>query len=162
MEPFIGEIKIVSFNFPPQGWAFCDGQELSIAQNQALYALLGVTYGGNGTTTFGLPDFRGRVPLHFGAGISQGSTGGEAMHTLQPVEMPAHTHAVSASNAAANVPLPTGNTWALMTGGYAAEPDATMNAAALGSTGGQPHENRQPYLVLNFVIALVGIFPSRD
>jgi microcystin-dependent protein len=161
-EPFIGEIKIVSFNFAPQGWATCDGQTMQIQQNQALYSLLGVIYGGNGTTTFNLPDLRGRIPLHFGAGISQGANGGEASHTLIASEMPAHTHTVSASDAIPNVPSPTGNTWAVTTNVYAAAPDAAMNPAALGATGGQPHENRQPYLVLNFVIATMGLYPSRE
>ncbi|MBN2387247.1 MAG: phage tail protein [Anaerolineales bacterium] len=162
MEPFLGEIKIVSFNFAPAGWAACDGQTMQIVQNQALYALLGTTYGGNGSTTFGLPDLRGRVPLHFNATYPPGNAGGEAGHVLTAAEMPSHTHTVSASDAAANAPSPTGNTWAAANNGYAAAPDATMKPAALGTTGGQPHENRQPYLVLNFVIATTGIFPSRD
>jgi microcystin-dependent protein len=162
-EPYIGQISIVSFNFAPQGWAACDGQVMPINQNQALYALLGTTYGGNGTTTFNLPDFRGRVPLHFGAGISLGGRSGEEMHTLSANEMPAHLHTVSASNADPNAPLPTGNVWPAVTSGYAGTPDATMNPAALGTAGAsQPHQNCQPYLVLNFVIALVGIFPSRN
>jgi microcystin-dependent protein len=162
MEPFLGEIKMVSFNFAPTGWATCDGQTMQIQQNQALYALLGLTYGGNGTTTFCLPDLRGRVPLHFNGTYPQGNVGGEASHLLTTAEVPSHTHSVYASDAAANAPSPTGNTWAAATKGYAAAPDATMKPAALATTGGGAHENRQPFLVLNFVIALDGIFPSRD
>lgn len=162
MDPFLGEIKIVSFNYPPQGWASCDGQIMQIQQNQALYALLGITYGGNGTTTFALPDFRGKVPLHFGAGFGFGSSGGEAKHTLTAAEIPSHTHTVRASSAVPDVPAPADNVWPAVTEGYASGSNAVMNSAALGSTGGQPHENRQPYLVLNFVIALQGIWPSRD
>jgi microcystin-dependent protein len=162
MDPFLGEIKIVSFNFAPYGWAACDGQIMQINQNQALYALLGTTYGGNGTTTFALPDFRGKVPLHFGTGFNLGSSGGEAKHTLAPGEIPAHTHTVWANNTTADAPLPTNNVWPSVTDGYASGSNAVMNPAALGSTGGQPHENCQPYLVLNFVIALQGIWPSRE
>ncbi|RPJ26492.1 MAG: phage tail protein [Chloroflexi bacterium] len=162
MDPFLGEIKIVSFNFAPRGWAACDGQILQNMQNQTLFSLLGTLYGGNGTTTFALPDFRGKVPLHFGAGFIQGQSGGETAHTLTLNEMPAHTHTVAASNADPDVPLPGGNVWPAVTNGYAGTPNATMNPAALVSTGGQPHENRQPYLVLNFVIALQGVYPTRD
>jgi microcystin-dependent protein len=162
MEPFLGEIKMVSFSFAPVGWATCDGQTMQIQQNQALYALLGVTYGGNGTTTFNLPDLRGRVPIHFNATYPQGSAAGEAGHVLQPAEMPSHTHAVYASDGLSNTPLPTGNVWPAVTQGYAATPNADMKSAALATTGGQPHENRQPFLVLNFVIATTGIFPSRE
>src|SRR5512139_1650461 len=118
MEPFLGEIKIVSFGFAPQGWAACDGQILQINQNQALYALLGITYGGNGINTFALPDFRGRVPLHFGSGFALGNSSGEATHVLTTSEMPAHTHTVSASNAAPDAPLPTDNVWPAVTEGY--------------------------------------------
>jgi microcystin-dependent protein len=162
MDPFLGEIKIVAFNFVPLGWAACDGQIIQITQNQALYALLGATYGGNGTTTFALPDLRGRVPLHFNGTYPQGPGGGEAAHVLTTAEMPSHTHPVYASDAPPNAPTPTGNTWATTTNGYAPAPDANMMPATLGTTGGQGHENRQPYLVLNFVIATTGIFPSRD
>jgi microcystin-dependent protein len=163
VDPFLGEIRIVSFNFPPTGWATCDGQTMQISQNSALYSLLGTLYGGDGSNTFKLPDLRGRVPLHFGSGISQGGTGGgEAGHVLTPAEMPAHTHTIYASDAVANAPSPAGNIWPAVTKGYDATPNATMNAAALGTTGGQAHENCQPYLVLNFVIATTGLFPSRS
>ncbi len=161
MDPFLGEIKIVGFDFAPQGWAACDGQILQIVQNQALYALLGITYGGNGSTTFGLPDLRGRVPLHFSSVIPMGGSGGEASHALAAAEMPLHTHAVHASDAFPDASLPTGNIWPNVTKGYADSPDTAMKSSVLGATGGQSHENCQPYLVVNFVISLVGIFPSR-
>ena len=162
MDPFLGEIKIVSFNFVPRGWAACDGQIMQITQNQALYALLGTYYGGNGTTTFALPDLRGRAPLHFNSTYLLGNAGGEAGHVLAAVEVPSHTHQVYASDAVPNAPSPTGNTWAAANNGYAPASDATMKDAALATTGGGAHENRQPYLVLNFVIATIGIFPPRD
>lgn len=162
MDPFLGEIKIVSFDFAPMGWATCDGQLMSISQNSALFSLLGTTYGGNGTTTFGLPDLRGRVPIHFNVTYPRGIPGGEASHVLQPAETPAHSHTVYASNAAANAPSPTGNTWSAVNNGYAAAPDASMKPAALTTTGGQPHENRQPYLILNFIIATSGLYPTRS
>ena len=162
MDPFIGEIKMVSFWFAPQGWALCDGQLLQISQNQTLYALIGVTYGGDGINNFALPDFRGRVPIHSNAGFPLGSAGGEAAHTLAVNEMPLHKHSVYASNAAENINLPTGAVWPTVTEGYAVAPDTPMHNAALGVTGGQGHENRQPFTVLNFVIALQGLFPSRE
>ncbi len=163
--PFLSEIQIFAFNFAPIGWAPCSGQLLPINQNQALFALLGTTYGGNGQTTFALPDLRGRVPLHIGNGFDQGQQSGSESHTLTTLEMPSHTHIAIASTAAANQSSPVGNTWA---SGAAASPfkntnNAIMNAAAFGNTGGnQPHENRMPYLVMNYCIALEGIFPSRN
>ncbi len=162
--PFIGEIKIVSFNYAPRGWALCNGQLLPIAQNQALFSLLGTMYGGNGQTTFALPDLRGRAPVHVGAGFNQGDRAGEEAHTLITGELPTHTHAVSASSGAPNQGSPTGNAWATLNNGYSTgTPNAVLGPSAIGAGGGsQPHENRQPYLVLNFVIALQGIFPSRN
>ncbi|MEO8436270.1 MAG: tail fiber protein [Pyrinomonadaceae bacterium] len=173
--PFLGEIKIVSFNFPPKGWAFCNGQFLPINQNQALFSILGTTYGGDGQTTFALPDFRGRIPLHVGS-KTLGERGGEAVHTMTISEMPTHTHVPNASNTSGNLPFPAAgspvvqhNIWAISTQnpyespaspGFAA---AAMNPGSVSNTGGsQPHENRQPYLVLNFIIALQGVFPSRN
>lgn len=164
-EQFIGEIKIVSFNFPPKGWAFCNGQLLPINQNQALFSLLGTMYGGNGQTTFALPNLRGRVPIHVGPGLTQGQTVGAETHTLTITELPAHGHSFAALKADASQRTPAGRMPA-----YAAEEVysregnwTAMNAAAMSVAGGsQPHENRQPFLVLNFVIALQGIFPSRD
>jgi microcystin-dependent protein len=163
-EMFLGQIMIVSFNFAPRWWAQCDGQVMQIEQNQALFALLGTTYGGDGRTTFALPDLRGRVPLHFGNSHTQGERSGEENHTLITNEMPAHFHGVSASNAAPNQALPTGNMWANAAGAYSSSsPDCTMNPASIGNAGGsQPHTNLQPFLVVNFVIALMGIFPSRN
>ncbi len=168
-EPFLSEIRIVSFNFPPKGWAFCNGQILPINQNQALFSLLGTTYGGNGTVNFALPNLQGRAPVHMGqgAGLSPytlGSFGGVANHALTQSEMPQHTHAVSASSASASVRIPTGNFWAAAsTPSFSATHNAIMYGGAIGAQGGsQPHNNMPPYLVLNFIIALVGIFPSRN
>lgn len=161
--PFLSEIRIVSFNFPPKGWALCNGQLLPINQNQALFSLLGTTYGGDGRVNFALPDLRGRVPIHFGSGNTLGERAGEENHTLNINEIPAHVHPVSASNADPNQGLPTGNIWANGSGAYSsAASDSSMNPASIGSAGGsQPHANLQPYLALNFVIALQGIFPSQ-
>jgi len=161
-EPFLGEIKIVSFVFAPRGWAFCNGQILQINQNQALFSLFGTTYGGNGQTTFALPDLRGRVPVHRGQGITQGQAGGATTHTLTTSEMPAHTHAPLANTNLANQGQPTNNFWS-GTGAYAPISNSSMNANSLLPTGGsQPHPNMSPYLVLNFVVALQGIFPSQN
>ena len=159
--PFLGEIRIFSFNFPPKTWAFCNGQLLPINQNQALFALLGTTYGGNGQTTFALPDFRGRTPLHFGSGFVLGERSGEEVHTLNNAEIPAHTHLVLASFATANAGSPANASWPAAAGAY--DPSATTGMSPSGispSGGSQAHNNMQPYLVLNFVIALQGIFPS--
>lgn len=174
--PLLGEIKIVSFNFAPQGWALCNGQLLPINQNQALFSILGTTYGGNGQTNFALPDFRGRVPFHVGSGMILGERAGAAVHTLTTSEMPAHTHLPNASNTSGNLPFPAAaspvvqhNIWAISTQnpyesplapGFAA---AAMHTGCISNTGGsQPHENRQPYSVFNFIIALIGVFPSRN
>lgn len=167
-EPFLGEVRIFGFNFAPRGWAFCNGQILSIAQNTALFALLGVMYGGNGQTTFGLPDLRGRVPLGFGQGpglspYNQGQTGGTESVTLQTNQMPMHSHLVSASSQPPNASRP-GNAFLAGNGPYQAASDGTtMNPAMIGiAGGGQPHTNIQPYLAMSFCIALEGIFPSRN
>lgn len=162
-EPFLSEVKIVSFNFAPRGWALCNGQLLPINQNQALFSLLGTTYGGNGQTTFALPNLQGRVPIHMGNGHTQGEVSGEENHTLNVSEMAAHSHPVSASATDPNQGLPTGNIWANGAGAYSNTPNTAMNPASISNVGGsQPHTNLQPFLVLNFVIALVGIFPSRN
>ena len=160
--PFLAEIRIFSFNFPPKGWALCDGQLLPINQNQALFSLLGTTYGGNGISTFALPNLQGRLPLHFGNGFVQGELGGEVTHTLNISEMPTHTHLPTGSSTPANLGSPSGNLWATGNAAYAPAPNTNMNPASILPIGGnQPHENRSPYLTLNFCIALQGIFPSR-
>lgn len=168
--PFMAEIRILSFNFAPKGWAQCNGQFLPINQNQALFSLLGTTYGGNGQTTFALPDLRGRMPLHLGNGFTQGEAAGEQAHTVTMSEMPQHVHLLNASLASANAGgtvtnQPGGNELALATTDvYTTEaPNTTMVPQSVTSVGGsQAHLNLQPYLVLNFAIALQGIFPSRN
>lgn len=165
---YLSEIRIFSFNFAPRGWAQCNGQTLSIQQNQALFALIGTAYGGNGTTTFALPDLRGRVPLHFGQQsggqvYTEGQVGGATSVTLTIATMPQHNHLVNA-NAAGNVN--TGSNTAVPGGGatgYGNSPNTAMNPAMVGNNGSsQSHPNMQPYLVVNFCIALTGIFPSRN
>ncbi len=162
-EQYLGEIKIISWNFPPKGWAFCNGQLLPINQNQALFSILGTTYGGDGIQTFGLPNLQGRIPMHVGNGITLGETGGETTHTLNISELPAHTHVPVGSSNNASSPDPGGNLWAVQTGGaYLPAANTAMSPSSILPTGGsQPHENMPPYLVLNFIIALQGIFPSR-
>lgn len=162
-EPFLSEIRIVSFNFPPKGWALCNGQLLPINQNQALFSLLGTTYGGDGRVNFALPNLQGRVPIHTGNGHTLGERAGEEAHTLNISEIPPHVHSTSARSVDPNQGLPTGNLWANGAGAYStAAPDSSMNPTSITNTGGsQPHLNLQPYLVLNFIIALQGIFPSQ-
>ncbi len=163
-EPYLSEIRIVSFNFAPKGWALCNGQLLPINQNQALFSLLGTTYGGDGRVNFALPNLQGRVPIHFSSSHSLGEAAGEENHTLNLQELPSHSHTFSASNAAPDQGTPAGNMWASNSGAYSsASADTSMNPASVSSAGGsQPHTNIQPYLVLNFIIALQGIFPSRN
>lgn len=164
-EPFLSEIRLVSFNFAPQGWAFCNGQLLPINQNQALFSLLGTTYGGNGQTNFALPNLQGKVPMHTGTNFTLGQTGGEQAHAILLSEMPAHNHIVSASSLVPNKNTPAGNFFASNTGfsPYSNPPNQSMSPAALSNTGGsQVHENMAPFLILNFIIALQGIFPSRN
>jgi len=169
-EPFLSEIRIFSFNYPPKGWAFCNGQFLPINQNQALFALLGTTYGGNGQTTFALPNLRGRAQVHMGDGHTLGEAAGASAVTINMSSMPTHTHfltanmAVVSANQNATLGDPGGHNWAnngkqIWNTGNG---NAVMNPQAVGNVGGnQAHTNMQPYLVLNFCIALQGIFPSQ-
>ena len=161
-EPFMSEIRIMSFDFAPQGWASCNGQLMPINQNQALFSLLGTTYGGNGQTNFALPDFRDRVPIHVGSGHILGEKAGEASHTLSIAELPTHTHVVTASNDNADNPIPTGAVLAAANNLYTAAAALTSIAPnTLANVGGsQAHQNMQPFLALNFCIALQGLFPS--
>jgi microcystin-dependent protein len=164
-EPFLSEIKIVSFNFPPKGWAFCNGQLLPINQNQPLFALLGTTYGGNGQTTFALPNLRGQVPIHFGNGHNLGEAAGSSAVTINSQTMAQHQHLLQATNTVATLDVPGGNLLGgAPTNAYASAANlAVMNPATVSSVGGsQPHNNMMPYLVLSFIIALQGIFPSRN
>lgn len=162
--PFLGEIRIISWNFAPKGWAFCNGQVLPISQNQALFSILGTTYGGDGQTNFALPNLQGRMPVHTGSGITLGQLGGETSHTLGINEIPVHTHFPKGSSSTASTGDPTGGLWASDAfSSYGSVPDTSMNPAAISTVGGsQPHENMSPYLVLNFIIALQGIFPPRS
>jgi len=170
-EPFLSEIRIMSFAFAPKGWALCNGQLLPINQNQALFSLLGTTFGGDGRTTFALPDLRGRTPIHMGSGYTLGERSGEQAHTVTITELPEHTHALSGNPNAATTNVPTGNVLARGQAGnnplnyYDTSRTnlVAMNPASIGNAGGsQPHENMQPYLTLTFAIALQGIFPSQN
>lgn len=172
-DPFVAEIRIFPFNFAPKGWAFCDGQLLPLSQNTALFSLLGTTYGGNGKSNFALPDLQGRAPMHPGQGPGLslhdlGETGGSETVSLLESEIPSHTHTLRGSNLNADSPLPTGNTMARNLNNYNPY-QQTVNAnlipmapEGLPPAGGdQPHNNMQPYLTLNFCIALQGVFPPR-
>ena len=171
-EPFIGEIKMFAGNFAPRGWALCDGQLLSIAQNNALFALLGTTYGGDGRTTFGLPDMRGRIPVHPGSGPGlttrrQGEKSGAETHTLTMNEISNHTHNVQAINKPGDSGNPENRLWASSSGAPLSYSDANpgdeMSPDAIVAVGGgQQHNNMMPTLCVNFIIALFGIFPSRN
>ena len=166
-QPFLGEIKIVSFNFAPKGWALCNGQFLPINQNQALFSLLGTTYGGNGQTTFALPNLRGQVPMHVGNGHLQGEKAGSTSVTLNIQQLPTHLHALQATNqdVPANRTTDPANNFLGPANNLYGQPTnlTTLHPTAVTNVGGsQPHNNMMPYLVLNFVIALIGIFPSRN
>jgi microcystin-dependent protein len=164
-EPFLSEIKIVSFNFPPKGWALCNGQLLPINQNQALFALLGTTYGGNGQTNFALPNLRGRTPIHFGNGHTLGEAAGSTAVTITQQTMPQHLHFEMAQPTEANSQLPAvGAVFCQASNVYrTADNLIALNPASVTNVGGsQPHNNMMPYLTLNFIIALQGIFPSQN
>ena len=162
-EAFLGELRIVAFSYAPKGWALANGQFLPINQNQALFSLLGTTYGGNGQTTFALPDMRGNVPIHMGNSHTLGERAGSEAVTITASTLPAHNHLVKASSNTADTPAAVSNFWA--SGGpqiYATTQNTAMAPALLPNVGGnQAHENRPPYLVLNFLICLIGIFPSQ-
>ncbi|MTV18020.1 phage tail protein [Bradyrhizobium elkanii] len=155
---------MMSFGFPPKGWALCNGQLLPINQNQALFSLFGTTYGGNGTTNFALPNLQGKVPLHMGQGFTQGQTGGETSHTLTIPEMPQHPHTFQGTTNNADNAAVTGNLMATSANLYTAPNNlTTLDPSTVANAGGsQPHENMQPYLTVSFCIALQGIFPSRN
>ncbi len=167
-DPYIGEIRMTGFNFAPQGWAQCNGQLMPIAQNQALFAILGTTYGGNGQTTFALPDLRGRAPMHAGPQFQLGQTAGETQHTLIQSELPTHTHQLTASTTASHSADPTGRVFGnVQTGDLnifrVQDNSATMDGATVSQAGAsQPHDNMQPYTVVNFIIALEGVFPPHN
>jgi microcystin-dependent protein len=162
-EPFLSEIRMMSFAFAPKGWALCNGQLLPINQNQALFSLLGTTFGGDGRVNFGLPDLRGRAPIHVGGGHTLGERGGEQAHTLSVGEVPAHTHAVMAQPTTTGTQLPPVNAALAQASNVYRTPDnlTPLNAATVTAAGGsQAHLNMQPFLTLTFAIALQGIFPS--
>ena len=161
-EPFLSEIRMFSFGFPPKSWALCDGQLLPINQNQALFSLLGTTYGGDGRVNFGLPDLRARVPIHTGSGHTLGERGGEQAHTLSISELPTHVHTAVASSTNANSIVPTGNVLAAANNLYTGPTNLTalMPGTVANVGGSQAHLNMQPFLTLSFCIALQGIFPS--
>ena len=163
-DPFLGEIRLMSFGFAPKGWALCNGQLLAKAQNQALFSLLGTMYGGDGNVTFGLPDLQGRVPVHFGEGLALAQRGGEPSHTLSIGEMPGHPHQLTGTIIYGTSPVPVGN---LLARTAPANPYVApnqlqaMNGASISDVGGsEAHENMQPYLAVAFCIALQGLFPS--
>lgn len=165
-EPFLSQISIFAFNFPPKGWAFANGQTLPINQNQALFALMGTTYGGDGRTTFQLPNLQGRIPVHMGAGNTIGEVNGTETVTVTTAEMPAHSHAANCSKSAAGLASASGAVWAADGDGnlpYSTAGGSSMAGGTIGFTGGgQAHNNLAPFSVLNFCVALAGIFPSRN
>jgi microcystin-dependent protein len=159
--PFLGQITTFGFGFPPKGWAACNGQLLAINQNQALFALLGVQFGGDGRTTFALPNLQGAFPLCVNSQYPIGAAGGQTAHTLIASEMPAHTHAVAASSAA-DAEVPAANYPGTFTGAFLDSANTTLSPGSTAGGSSQPHNNMPPYLAINFCIALTGIFPSRN
>lgn len=164
-QPYVGEIRMFGGNFAPAGWALCNGQLMPIADNDVLFNLIGTTYGGDGQNTFGLPDFRGRVPVHMGSGYTIGQLAGSETVTLTTQQIPVHTH-VPQANSASQADTPNGNVWATASGTtpYEVSPgNAQMNNSILQQTGGsQPHDNMIPYLVVNYIISLYGVYPSQN
>ncbi len=164
-QPYVGEIRMFAGNFAPAGWMFCEGQLLPISENDTLFVLIGTTYGGDGQSTFGLPDLRGRLPIHQGNGFVQGETGGVEEVTLSVQQIPVHTHTLVASTDAATQENPAGNLTGQPTSAIYGEeePLQALHASALGPAGGaQPHTNFQPYLCVDFIISLFGIFPPQN
>ena len=166
-QPYVGEIRMFAGNFAPAGWMFCEGQLLPISENETLFQLIGTTYGGDGQSTFGLPDLRGRIPIHFGNGFTLAETGGVETVTLTVSQIPAHSHSFLGSNDPANGVVPAGQVpgKSQLSGITPYGTDAPVSPiipTAVGSTGGsQPHNNFQPYLCVDFIISLFGIFPSQ-
>jgi microcystin-dependent protein len=164
-EPFLSEIRIMSFGFAPKGWAMCNGQLLPINQNQALFSLLGTTFGGDGRVNFALPNLQGRAPIHAGSSHGLGERGGEQAHTLSTAETPMHTHAAMASSNTGSLPVGAGNVLGVVAAKIYADPAnfTTLTADTIANAGGsQAHQNMQPFLALTFAIALQGIFPSQN
>ena len=162
-EPFLSELRLMSFNFAPKGWAMCNGQILPINQNQALFSLLGTTFGGDGRVNFALPDLRGRAPIHVGSGHTLGERGGEQAHTLSIAELPEHAHVLNGTATEGNTTNPNGSLLANATVASYTPPQSlvALNPASVTNVGGsQAHLNMQPFLILTFCIALQGIFPS--
>jgi microcystin-dependent protein len=164
-QPFLGEIRLFAGNFAPVGWEFCNGQLLQISQNDAIFALIGTTYGGDGVTTFALPDLRGRAPVHQGGGFTIGQVAGSEQVTLTTNELPAHGHPLRATAADGTTADPTNAVWAESDARTfsTAAPNTSLHPSSLGNAGGgQPHSNLMPFVTLNFIIALQGVFPSQN
>ena len=162
--PYVGEIRMFAGNFAPAGWAFCQGQTLPISENDVLFNLIGTTYGGDGQTTFNLPNLASQVPVHVGPGFVQGQSGGTESVTLTTSQIPAHSHVPQCSNAAGTAASPANDVWAVSGSNLYTDsaPNVNMDPAAIGSAGGsQPHDNMVPFLVINFIISLFGVFPSQ-